>query len=109
LEHCHVRSVISVTVCAPSCSRNSCALQGGLGKRVILLSTEGDREFPQGINRNAFTGNRHLFPRVLVAYVRHQSGRTPNPAAARRPHNSPVNGRSGGPTGTTPVPVSGTG
>ena len=90
-----------MTVRGPSCSRNSQVLQGDFRREAAPEFTHGHRYFPQGIKRNAVTGNRHLLLCVFVAYVRHQSGRTPNPAAARYPHHSPVNGRSGGPTGIT--------
>src|SRR5690606_30980397 len=84
------------------CSRNSpapqafSALHGTRNPRTVTAIVRVDH----GKGRSGGTPRLSLC--VLVAYVRHRSGRTPNPAAARSRHTpGPVNGRSGRPTGTT--------
>ncbi len=80
-----MRSVISVTVCRPSCSCNSRAFQGVLSRATPDNSHRVTGNSHKGSTGTHSDGTPHLFPCVFLAYVRHQSGRTPNPAADRIP------------------------
>ncbi len=92
-----------MTVRRASCPRNACPEKGNEGRRVgNTRSVTTNSRIRSSETRT--TGTGRLFRRVLLAYVRPQSGR--NAESCRRPDSAHMTrvGRSGEPPGTTACP-----